>query len=286
MNQILVTEKLYVTPELKRKKKIYKFNFFLSVFLICFLFSFYIYAEYDKNKSEEISQEILASIFLRTEEEDEANNEDVNFQDNTTVRIENNVLIVTLDENEANEEEIDITKLAKDVESYIHSVEEQANGENNSEENNVQIIPTQPTYQTSSGANYTTDAVVNIPSLGINYPVLKTSEKHIDEVLKISVVKFWGGNPNEVGNYVVVGHNYKNKKMFGKLPDIEIGAIVELTDLTGRTLKYEVYDKYIVSPEDTACTSQKTNGNKELTLITCRTYGTQRQVIKAREIKN
>ena len=54
MNQILVTEKLYVTPELKRKKRIYKLELFLSVFLICLLFSYYIYAEYDRNKSEEV----------------------------------------------------------------------------------------------------------------------------------------------------------------------------------------------------------------------------------------
>ena len=52
MNQILVTEKLYITPELKRKKKIYKFNFIISIFLVFVLTSFYIYAEYDRNKSE------------------------------------------------------------------------------------------------------------------------------------------------------------------------------------------------------------------------------------------
>ena len=34
MNQILVTEKIYVTPELKRKKKIYKIMFIMSIFLI------------------------------------------------------------------------------------------------------------------------------------------------------------------------------------------------------------------------------------------------------------
>ena len=107
----------------------------------------------------------------------------------------------------------------------------------------------------------------------------------MDELLKISLVKFWGGSPNEVGNYVIVGHNYKNKKMFGKLAGINMGDKVELTDLTGRTLKYEVYDKYKVSPEDTSCTSQKTNGRKELTLITCSNYGTQRLIVKAREIK-
>ena len=62
MNQILVTEKLYVTPEMKRKKLIYKIEFFLSVFLICLLFSYYIYAEYDRNRSEQVSKEILAQV--------------------------------------------------------------------------------------------------------------------------------------------------------------------------------------------------------------------------------
>ncbi len=272
MNQILVTEKIYVTPELKRKKKIYKFNFFLSVFLICLLFSFYIYAEYDKNKSEEISQEILASLDLS-----DINEEDI-LEDTTTVRVEDNVLIVTLDETKSNNEEIDITKLAKDVEDYIHSVEQQ-------EENNQTQEREQETYTTNSGATYTTNAVLNIPSLNISYPILKTEQNHIDEVLKISLVKFWGGNPNEVGNYVIVGHNYKNKKMFGKLSEMNIGDQIELTDLTGKTLKYAVYDKYIVSPEDTSCTTQKTNGNKEVTLITCTNYGKQRLVLRTREVK-
>ena len=42
MNQILVTEKVYVTPELRRKKKIYRVLFMLSIFSIIALFSVYI----------------------------------------------------------------------------------------------------------------------------------------------------------------------------------------------------------------------------------------------------
>lgn len=262
MNQILVTEKLYVTPELKRKKKMYKLNFFLSVFLICLLFSFYIYAEYDKNKNEEISQEILANLDLSDINEEEI------LEDTTIVRVENNVLIITLDEKRSNSEEIDITKLAKDAEAYIQN-------QQNEEE----------VYTTNSGVTYTTNAILNIPSLDISYPILKTEQNYIDEILKISLVKFWGGNPNEIGNYVIVGHNYKNKKMFGKLSEINIGDEIELTDLTGRTLKYSVYDKYVVEPEDTSCTTQKTNGNKEVTLITCTNYGKQRLVVRTREVK-
>ena len=71
--------------------------------------------------------------------------------------------------------------------------------------------------------------------------------------------------------------------MFGKLSQINLGDIIELTDLTGRTLQYEVYDKYKVNPDDTSCTSQLTNGKREVTLITCSNYGTQRLVVKARE---
>ena len=59
MNQILVTEKLYITPEFKRKRMLYKIEFFLSVFLVFALFSYYVYAEYDRNKNEKVLQEIL-----------------------------------------------------------------------------------------------------------------------------------------------------------------------------------------------------------------------------------
>lgn len=85
MNQILITKKLYITPELKRKKKIYKFDFFLSIFLVCILISFCIYAEYDRNKGEEASQEILANMDIP--------------QEDTTVA-KNNVLVVVLDDEE------------------------------------------------------------------------------------------------------------------------------------------------------------------------------------------
>ena len=77
--------------------------------------------------------------------------------------------------------------------------------------------------------------------------------------------------------------------MFGRLSELKNGDIVELEDLTGRTIKYKVYNKYVVEPTDTSCTSQKTSDGRditvrELTLITCTNYGTQRLVVKCREI--
>lgn len=62
MNQILITEKLYVTPELKKKKKRYKIYFVISIIFIIFLLILSIYYEYDRNKSEQVSKEILENM--------------------------------------------------------------------------------------------------------------------------------------------------------------------------------------------------------------------------------
>jgi len=247
MNQILITEKLYVTPELRRKKKLFKLQFFFCVFLVCLLFSYYIYAEYDRSKSEEVSQEILTGITAKKQ----------NTIDDDTIKKTDNIIIVALEENE----ETEIPEI----------VPPQASQE-----------PSTVEYTTKSGENYTVEAFIRVPRLGINYPVIsETSE----ELLKISINKYWGPEPNKVGNYCVVGHNYKSKKMFGRLSEAVNGDIVELEDMNGNIVKYSVYDKYTVNPTDTKCTSQLTNGRREVTLITCTNYGTQRLVVKAKEIK-
>lgn len=236
MNQILVTEKLYITPELKKKKRMFKIEFFISVFLVCLLSSYYIYAEYNRNESEQVSQQILSEMN----------------SDNTIKKADSDDIMVIMvndekqDESEVNENEISSSYTALD------------------------------------GTNYSIDARIRIPSIGIEYPVLSETS---DELLKISVNKYWAPNgANEVGNYCIVGHNYRNGKMFGRLHELANGDRVELEDLTGRKVTYQVYNKYVVKPTDTRCTSQKTNGKKELTLITCTNYGKERLIVKCRQI--
>ncbi len=240
MNQILVTEKVYVTPELKNKRRVYKIEFFISVLLIFLFSSCYIYATYDRNKSEEVSQTILSEI------------ENINIKKYSN----NEPMIIILDNISTNtSDKEDTDEIDKDV--YI--------GDN----------------------KYSVEAIIEIPKIGISYPVIsKTSE----ELLKISVNKFHGPNPNQIGNYCIVGHNYLNEKMFSRLNELDSGDIVELTDLFGVTISYKVYDKYIVEPTDTSCTSQKTKDGRnlsvrEVTLITCANYGTQRLVVKCREVR-
>ena len=247
MNQILITKKLYITPELKRKKKVYKVEFFLSIFLVFILMSAYIYAEYDRNKSEEVSQEILANMDLQ--------------QEDTTV-VKNNVLVIVLDDEQQSEE------LNQKVEEKPVEVKKEI-------------------QTTQEGYRYATVATINIPKIGIQYPILDGETDSVEEtekLLKMSPVRFWGPEPNEVGNFCIVGHNYRDTRFFSKVPTLENGDLIEITDLSGKTINYQVYNKYQVVPEDTSCTTQLTDGKKEITLITCTNDNKHRVIVKARAI--
>ena len=257
MNQILVTEKLYVTPEVKKKKMIYKLEFFLSVFLVCLLCSYYIYAEYDRTKSEQVSKDILAQIKYET--------------DTTVKQTENDAIIVFF----SNEQEQLQQNIAQEQDTEQQPNEIIDNTPDNTTTGNS------AEYEADDGKNYITESVLKIPVINIEYPVLSETTP---ELLFVSLNKYWGPQPNEVGNYCIVGHYYESGKMFGKLHKLKNGDKAELTDLSGRTVTYQVYNKFIVEPTDTRCTSQLTNGKKELTLITCTNHGKQRLVVKLREV--
>lgn len=270
MNQILVSDKLIVTKELRRKKSIYKFNFFLSVFLACTLFSCYIYAEYDRNKSEQVSQEILVGLMEYDDMQEE--NENDRTIDDTTISVEDDILYVTLlADNRETTREVDITRILPP-------------GTGEGTENTQSQETEQPKIVESvakDGTKYYSEAILRIDKLDIEYPVLSDTS---EELLKISLNKLWGPNPNQIGNYVIIGHNYKSGKMFGKLKRISIDDTVEIEDLLGRKVTYRVYDKYVIEPTDVSCTSQLTGGKREITLITCENSGKQRLVVKAVEI--
>ena len=169
MNQILVTEKIYVTPELKRKKKVYKILFIISVFLIISLFSMYIYAEYDRNKQEGISDDILS--FLSDEE------------DTTTVSSYENALVVKITQEVAEEMETD-----SDI---------------GNESSQLQMATATSIYTASDGKQYETIGIVRIPKINVNYPILAQTTNV--ELMKVAPYKFWGANPNEVGNLCIIG---------------------------------------------------------------------------------
>ena len=233
MNQILVKDKVYVTPKLKKKRKFYKIQFIISIIVVVILLGLFIRSEIIERKGEQDSQNIL---------------NDFSSIDGT---VADDTIIVSLNDHA---EEIELDPQILDQFNTV--------------------------YKTKSGTEYRVDSILNIPSLEIKYPVLSPSN---DELLKISINKFWGGEPNTVGNYCIVGHNYDGKDIFfGKLHRIQNGDIVELQDKTGKIVKYKVYNTYTVEPTDVACTSQLTNGKTEMTLITCNNGGKTRLIVKCR----
>ena len=254
MNQILITQKLYITPELKRKKKMYKFDFILSLFLVIVLCSVCIYAEYDRNKNEAVSKEILSSMNIDQ------------IEDETTAKSVGNVLVVALDD--TTEQEL------KEIEPVVN------NASVNKVNTNVkeQVIPN--TYKDSNGNTYATVGVITIPKINVNYPILSETS---DALLKIAPCKFWGPNPNEVGNFCIVGHNYRNTRFFSKVPKLSIGDKIEIMDLTGTTVTYKIYNMHNVNPTDVRDTTQKTDGKREVTLITCTDDSKERVVVRATE---
>ena len=246
MNQILVTEKVYVTPELKRKKKVYKGLFMISLFsLICFT-SICIYAAYDRNKESEISNEIVENMFA----------------DTTVISQEENALVVKITQ--------DFTENAIENPVEEEEVEE--------ESTNVQQSST---YTASDGTQYNYIGRIVIPKINVDYAIF---DHWTYDLLTKSICKFHGGNPNEDGNLCLIGHNWRNKRFFSKVPTLENGDIVQITDLSGRTVEYEVYDNHQVDPDDVSDTTQEVEG-REVTLITCTDDSKHRVVVRCREKK-
>ncbi len=279
MNQILISETLYVTPEIRRKKRIYKIFFIMAMLLVVALSVYYFTSEHLQNKEAEQAEQLLSSI-----------NFVIDDIDTGEITVHRGSSVVVLNETEADQDRIDRALADKIQNENIKMQESMEKAKKRTEE------------KTESGIKYYTAAVINIPKLKIKYAVIDTvsnkeiaeesdAEEMFEDLLRISPVKFWGPNPNQTGNYCIVGHNYTSawnqslrNKFFSHLSEIKIGDIIELTGLSGDLVKYKVYDYLVVDPTNTDATSQKTNGARELTLITCTDDVRGRIIVKAREV--
>lgn len=129
---------------------------------------------------------------------------------------------------------------------------------------------------------YDVIAKLEIPTIQLQTYILKN---YSEQALQVSVVKFWGANPNEIGNFCVVGHNFQNNNMFKNLYKLKIGDPLFISDNENEKVEYQIKDIYTVLPEQTKCLSQKTNGNIETTLITCTKDSKERIIVKASPIE-
>ena len=128
---------------------------------------------------------------------------------------------------------------------------------------------------------YPVIAKLEIPKIDLETYVIS---EYSNQALGVSVTKFYGGNPNEVGNFCIAGHNYITNNMFHDLKKLSVGDIFTLIDNNAHEGIYKIYLVETVEPDETQCLSQKTNGRIEVTLITCTTDSSKRIIVKAVKI--
>ena len=135
---------------------------------------------------------------------------------------------------------------------------------------------------------YKVIGIVKIPKINLEYPILDLDTYNPEETkepMKISIVKYWGGKVNELGNLSIAGHNNYDGTMFGKTKKMQVNDLIELTDLTGNTIQYKIYNKFVTEPNDVTILETKDKTIREVTLITCTNGNRERLILKAREIQ-
>ncbi len=122
---------------------------------------------------------------------------------------------------------------------------------------------------------------IELPKVGLQYPVLETmtNAKSID----VSVAMQYGVGLNNIGNTVIIGHNYRNGTFFGSNKKMVEGDKVYITDLSGNRVEYTIYSKYLTPQEDYSYAQRDTGGKREVTLVTCHSNNKYRLILCAKE---
>ena len=149
-----------------------------------------------------------------------------------------------------------------------------ANNSNNSNSSNG-------SGKTIQFQGYNVVGKMEIPAIDLEYHILeKATPSSIEAAL---AVQYTANGLNEVGNTLIVGHNYRNGSFFGSNDKVQLGDKVYITDTTGRRIKYNIYNIYETSPEDGDFIMRDTNGKREVSLSTCTDNSKARLIIWAVE---
>lgn len=179
-------------------------------------------------------------------------------------------------------------KAIEEFDNVIAIKVEDDEGEANGENEVVKPPINNPTPQNTDSSTtppfsykgYPVDGKIEIPAIGIKYLILKESTSA--KAIEVSVVKIYGPELNQPGNYVIAGHNYNNGLFFSKNKNLKVGNKIYITDMQGNRVAYTIYNKYYTPSDDYAYLTKNTNGQTELTLYTCDATGDNRLVICAR----
>ena len=123
---------------------------------------------------------------------------------------------------------------------------------------------------------YTVVGTIEIPKIDIKYPILENVTK---KSIELAVAVLYGPGLNQVGNTVIVGHNYRNGTMFSNISKLSNGDTIYITDTTGERVKYSIYNMYQTTAEDFDYATRDTEGKREISLSTCVTNDSAHRTI-------
>lgn len=118
---------------------------------------------------------------------------------------------------------------------------------------------------------------LSIPKLELSYVVFSN---YTDELLGISLCRFYGSSPDIPSNLCIVGHNYENFEFFSNISNLEMNDEILFIDNNDTIYKYIVFNNYEVLDSDFTPIYDSTF-DYELTLITCNNQNGKRIIIKA-----
>jgi sortase A len=121
-----------------------------------------------------------------------------------------------------------------------------------------------------------------IPKINLEYIIF---QNYSEELLKISVCKFFGTSLYENGNIAIAGHNYDDNRFFSKLNQLQIGDEIIIEDINETNFYYKVNNVYETFPDDFSCLEYNEVFEKELTLVTCNNQNKKRLIVKASIVK-
>ena len=175
----------------------------------------------------------------------------------------------------------DTSAFVDDFQGEVKDGEANDNGTNTTDENPFDQLQdsnaSESTTRTYKGFGVL--GTMEIPATNFKYPVL---EKVTKKSIETAVAVLYGAGVNQVGNTVIIGHNYRNGAFFSNNKRINIGDKIYIRDLSGNELTYNIYDKFETSPNDTSFYQRDTGGVPEVTLSTCTDDSSARLIILAR----
>lgn len=177
------------------------------------------------------------------------------------------------------------------VENYTEGTDDNTSNETNTTDENsnatnpIDSIERTNTVSGSSGnemptyKGFNVVGTIEIPAIDIEYPILQKVSR---SSLETSVAMLYGAGINQVGNTVIVGHNYRNGLFFSNNKRLNNGDKIYVTDNSKNRLTYTIYNKFETTPEDASFYSRDTQGVPEITLSTCNDDSSKRLIIFAR----